>query len=136
MRVRPCSAIYHPRSVSSHRGRKDLGCVFAFSSCHLFLKSTRFSVTVVYCILCRENKHQHGGFVYTRQGPCLGFLYLHTLCLVQNTSLQGKMEDDDECGKYGERSVKCGAYFSVSTSILFASSTRRSAEKCLQLVMN
>lgn len=51
MRVRPCSAIYHPRSASSHRGRKDLGCVYAPPPpCHLFLKSTRFSVTTVCCI--------------------------------------------------------------------------------------
>lgn len=90
MRVRPCSAIYHPRSVSSHRGRKDLGYLFTLSSCHLFLKSTRFSVTVVYCIHCWENKHQDGGFVYTQRGLCLGLLCLYTLCLAQNTPFKVK----------------------------------------------
>lgn len=90
MRVRSCSAIYHLRSASSHRGRKDLGCVYALSSCHLFLKSTRFSVTVVCCIHSGENKHQHGGFVYPQRGLCLGLLCLHTLYHAQNTRFKVK----------------------------------------------
>lgn len=50
MRVRPCSVIYHPWSASSRRGRKDLGCVYTLSR-RLFLKPTRFSVTVISCFL-------------------------------------------------------------------------------------
>lgn len=77
MRVWPCSAIYHPRSASSHRGRKDLGCVYAPPPPrHLFLKSTRFSVTTLGCILCWENKH--GGFADALWGSWL----VQTFCIL------------------------------------------------------
>lgn len=56
--------------------------VYALSSCHLFLKSTGFSVTVVCCTFFRENKHQRCGFVYTQWGQCLGLQRLHILYLV------------------------------------------------------
>lgn len=108
MRVRPCSAIYHPRSASSHRGRKDLGCVYAPPPPprHLFLKSTRFSVTTVCCILCWENKHQHGGFADALRGLWLELLRPNMLHLVQNARSEVKTDDNDECGKRGQRRVK------------------------------
>lgn len=69
---------------------------------HLFLKSTRFSVTTVCCILCWENKHQHGGFADALWGSWLGLLRPNILHLVQNTRSEVKTDDNDECGKRGQ----------------------------------
>lgn len=49
--VRPF--IIHDR-WAARGGRRDLGWMYTLSSCYLFLKSARFSVTAVCCLLCRE----------------------------------------------------------------------------------
>lgn len=57
--------------------------------------------------------------LFIHSGACVwGFVPAY---IVSHTKylLQGKIDDDDECGKYGYRSVKWGAYlFFVPTSIL------------------
>jgi len=82
MRVQLCSAIYHPRSVSSHRGREDLGWVYALSSYHLFLKSTRFSITVVCCILRQEKQTSTEWLCFLRNQASVWGFCICTYCIL------------------------------------------------------